>query len=303
MIYICPNNLLLWQSMIKPQQTNEHMREVINYSTYTHLLNIIKSILTQTLEKLCKKRVHDKEDFDKLYFWNTINKIHQGILVWNKNKRLHTRYKKHVHKERKETTHVKIGERTVITTSSYIYNHKYKVCYLMMPKNHQWATQSLHAWNDTCIIKRQDLIESTGVVLAKYLPKVKLESFTTLECQSWVELCVPVFWGSLGFYSSVESNSYACATSLFHIGKIFINGRIFQNLFRIRILFTLGFYGLGLIMRRKSFSFKISWRPHNDQFSATWPFGPSTPVHSIGSVHFWPTYLDLSSPSKWTRHL
>ena len=30
--------------------------------------------------------------------------------------------KKHVYKDRKETTHVEIGERTVITTSSYIYN-------------------------------------------------------------------------------------------------------------------------------------------------------------------------------------
>ena len=55
--HICPNNLPLWQSMTKPQQTNEHMREVINHSTHIHLLNTIKSILTQTLEKLCKKRV------------------------------------------------------------------------------------------------------------------------------------------------------------------------------------------------------------------------------------------------------
>ena len=32
------------------------------------------------------------------------------------------RYKNYVHKERKEITHVKIGERTVITTSNiYIY--------------------------------------------------------------------------------------------------------------------------------------------------------------------------------------
>ena len=68
MNHICPNNLPLWQSVTKPQQTNEHMREVINHSTHTHLLNTIKSILTQTLEKLCKKRVHGKEDFDNLYF-------------------------------------------------------------------------------------------------------------------------------------------------------------------------------------------------------------------------------------------
>ena len=61
-----------------------------------------------------------QENFDNMYFWNTLNKTHQGILAWNWNKRLHTIYKKHVHKEKKETTHVKIGEKIVITTSSYI---------------------------------------------------------------------------------------------------------------------------------------------------------------------------------------
>ena len=60
MIHICPNNLLLWQSVTKPQQTNEHMREVINHSTRIHLLNTIKYILTQTLENFCKKRVYGK---------------------------------------------------------------------------------------------------------------------------------------------------------------------------------------------------------------------------------------------------
>ena len=61
MIYICPNNLPLWQSMTKPQKTNEHIREVINHLTHIHLLNIIKSILTQTLEKICKKKVYGKK--------------------------------------------------------------------------------------------------------------------------------------------------------------------------------------------------------------------------------------------------
>ena len=61
MIHICPNNLPFWQSMTKPQQTNEHMREVINHSTHIHLLNAIKSIITQTLEKFCKKRVYGKK--------------------------------------------------------------------------------------------------------------------------------------------------------------------------------------------------------------------------------------------------
>ena len=41
--------------------------------------------------------------------------------MWNRNKRPHTIYKKHMHKERKETTHEEIGERTIITTSSNIY--------------------------------------------------------------------------------------------------------------------------------------------------------------------------------------
>ena len=47
--------------MTKPQQTNEHMREVIYHLIHTHFLNTIKPILTQTLEKLCKKRIHDKK--------------------------------------------------------------------------------------------------------------------------------------------------------------------------------------------------------------------------------------------------
>ena len=33
--------------------------------------------------------------------------------------------------------------------------------------------------------KREDLTESTGVVPAKYPPKIKLELLTILECQSW----------------------------------------------------------------------------------------------------------------------
>ena len=111
---------------------------------------------------------------------------------------------------------------------------------------------------------------------AKYPSKVKLELLTTLECQSWGELCVPVFWESLGFYSSVEPNFYACTTSLFLIGKISINVHIFQNSSRVRILFILRLYGLGLIVRRKSFPFRVSWRPHNDQLSASWPFDSST---------------------------
>ena len=61
MNHIFTNNLPHWQSVTKPKQTNENMREVINHSTHIHLLNTIKSILTQTLEKLCKKRIYAKK--------------------------------------------------------------------------------------------------------------------------------------------------------------------------------------------------------------------------------------------------
>ena len=66
--HIYPNNPPFWQSMTKPQQTNEHMREVINHSTHIHLLNTIKSILTQTLEKLCKKKVYSKKTLTTCIF-------------------------------------------------------------------------------------------------------------------------------------------------------------------------------------------------------------------------------------------
>ena len=99
---------------------------------------------------------------------------------------------------------------------------------------------------------------------------------TTLECQSWGELCVLVFLGSLGFYSSVESSFEICVISLFLIKKISINVCIFWNPPCVRIPFILGLYGLGFIMRCKLFSFRVSWRSHNDQLSATWPFDPST---------------------------
>ena len=128
-IYICSNNLLIWQFVTKPQQTNEHMRKVINYLTHTHLLNTIKSIIIQTLEKLCKKKVYGKKTLTTFYFWNTLNKTHHGILVWNINNRLHTINKKHVKKERKETTHVEVGEKDI---HHHIYILKISTMYVKM---------------------------------------------------------------------------------------------------------------------------------------------------------------------------
>ena len=64
-------------------------------------------------------------DFDNLYFWNILSKTHQGILVWNRNSRLHTINKKHVYKRRKETTHLEVGERNI---HPHIEKNKYNVC-------------------------------------------------------------------------------------------------------------------------------------------------------------------------------
>ena len=75
---------IIGQSVTKPQQTNEHMREVINHLTHIHLLNTIKSILTQTLEKFCKKRVYGektlwREDFDNLYSETSFTLLHISL--------------------------------------------------------------------------------------------------------------------------------------------------------------------------------------------------------------------------------
>ena len=39
------NNLPIWQSVTKQQQTNDHMKEVINHLTYIHLLGTYVTIL------------------------------------------------------------------------------------------------------------------------------------------------------------------------------------------------------------------------------------------------------------------
>jgi len=47
---------------------------------------------------------------------------------------------------------------------------------------------------------KENLTENTGVVLAKYHPKVKLKRIsTTLEYQSWEKLRVPWFVRDFGF--------------------------------------------------------------------------------------------------------
>ena len=67
-------------------------------------------------------------------------------------------------------------------------------------ENHQWATQSLHACNNTCTTKRENLIENIGVVPAKYPSKAKLESFRNSkvpELESIMRTCFLKVFGFL----------------------------------------------------------------------------------------------------------
>ena len=64
------------------------------------------------------------------------------------------------------------------------------------PVSHAVLTCSKQHLHNT---KREDLTKSTSVVPAEYPPKVKLELLTTLECQSWGELCVPYALRVFGF--------------------------------------------------------------------------------------------------------
>ena len=68
---------------------------LVEYNKIYHNTNSWKTLQEKSLLQV---------DFDNLYFWNTLNKTHQDIFMWNRNHRLHARNKKHVHKERKNNT-------------------------------------------------------------------------------------------------------------------------------------------------------------------------------------------------------
>ena len=119
MIHICSNNLPHWQFITKPQQKKwTYKRSHKSLNSYS-LVEYNKIYPNTNSWKTLQEESLWQEDFDNLYFWKTLNKTHQGILVWSRNKRLYTINKKHVHKW-KEITHVEINERTVITTLSHI---------------------------------------------------------------------------------------------------------------------------------------------------------------------------------------
>ena len=82
--------------------------------------------------------------------------------------------------------------------------------------------------------KREDLTKSTGVVPAKYPSKVKLELFTTLECQSWGKLCVPQLVRVLGFLQQQMVNILSLSQKFFPYRSF--HERIQQNPFLVGVL-------------------------------------------------------------------
>ena len=63
--------------------------------------------------------------FYNLSFWNTLNKTYQGIMCEIEIRIAYT--KKHVYKDRKETTRKEIAEETYIIII-YMWKNKYNVC-------------------------------------------------------------------------------------------------------------------------------------------------------------------------------
>ena len=99
----------LWQNHNKQMRYERSHKTLNSYP----LVQYNKIYSNTNSRKTLQEKSLWQVDFDNLYFWNTLNKTHQGIFVWNKNSRLYTRNMKHMHKERKETTHVRVGERNI----------------------------------------------------------------------------------------------------------------------------------------------------------------------------------------------
>ena len=152
-----------------------------------------------------------------------------------------------------------------------------------------------HSKQDLCTKKRKPNREHRcGASQISSECQVRISHNSRVPELGWImHTC---FLRYLGFYSGLEMNYYTCVASPFHIGKILTSERIFQNLLCIRILFVLGFYGLGLTVGRKSCLFRISWGPHNEQLSATWPFGSSIPFVCPCRIRLLLAHL-LSRPS------
>ena len=128
---------------------------LVEYNKIYHNINS-----WETLQEECLWQV----DFDNLYFWNTLNKTHQGIFVWNKNNRLHTNNKKHVYKKRKEITRKRVGERkTYINiieekiSTMYVYKWSQDLMYKNNVSNKEWK-EKIHNILTTSLKRKTTLL-------------------------------------------------------------------------------------------------------------------------------------------------
>ena len=119
-----------WQNHNKKMRYERSHKSLNSYS----LVEYNKIYHNTNYWKFLQEESLWQEDFDNMYFWNTLNKTHQGKFVWNRNKRLHTSNKKHVHKKRKETTHVRVGERN-------IHQHIKKISTMYVNNGHKTHVQ------------------------------------------------------------------------------------------------------------------------------------------------------------------
>ena len=115
-----PNKWITYVLTISPfgnpwQNHNKQMRYERSHKSLNSYLLVDYNKIYHNINswKTSQEKSLWQADFDNLYFWNTLNKTHQNIFVSNRNNRLHTSNKKLVHKERKKTTHVRVGERNI----------------------------------------------------------------------------------------------------------------------------------------------------------------------------------------------
>ena len=94
-------------------------------------------------------------DFNNLYFWNTLNKTHHGILVWNRNNRFHTIYK------RKQAQYMTINGHKTSCTRINVSNKERK------EKIHNILTTSLKKKSTLPVIPQFDwLCDVCGCVMS-----------------------------------------------------------------------------------------------------------------------------------------
>ena len=107
------------------------------------------------------------------------------------------------------------------------------VVFLIMPKIVS-KSYSSHVLETTPVKQKQRRPqESTSVILAKDLLKVKLENFYNSRVSELGELCVPWFVRVLGFYSSMGLIFVPWLRGFFLVGEILFNSHILWDPFLI----------------------------------------------------------------------